>query len=35
MRDAKTVVDCVLNSQALLITANLRDFRSPASQTGC
>ena len=28
------VVDCVLNSQALLITANIRDFKGPAAELG-
>jgi putative PIN family toxin of toxin-antitoxin system len=28
------VVDCVLNSQALLVTANVRDFRTPAAELG-
>lgn len=26
------VIDCVLNSQSLLITSNVRDFREPARQ---
>ena len=28
------VVDCVLNSGALLVTANVRDFRKPAEELG-
>lgn len=28
------VVDCVLNSQSVLITANVRDFQEPARQWG-
>lgn len=28
------IVDCVLNSQALLVTANVRDFRTPARDLG-
>lgn len=28
------VVDCVLNSQALLITANVRDFQGPGAELG-
>ena len=28
------VVDCVVNSQSLLITSNLRDFREPARTLG-
>ena len=28
------VIDCVLNSQALLVTFNLRDFRKPAEEFG-
>lgn len=28
------VVDCVLNSQALLITTNVRDFQAPAKELG-
>lgn len=28
------VIDCVLNSQSLLITSNVRDFREPARQWG-
>ncbi len=28
------VVDCVLNSQSVLVTANVRDFREPARQWG-
>lgn len=28
------LVDCVLNSRAILVTRNLRDFRSPAKRFG-
>lgn len=28
------VVECVLNSQAMLVTSNLRDFRGPSRQLG-
>jgi putative PIN family toxin of toxin-antitoxin system len=28
------VVDCVLNSQALLVTANVRDFKGPGAELG-
>jgi predicted nucleic acid-binding protein len=28
------VVDCVLNSQSLLVTNNLRDFRAPSRELG-
>jgi hypothetical protein len=28
------VIDCVLNSQSLLITSNVRDFQEPARRWG-
>lgn len=28
------LVDCVLNSRSILVTRNLRDFRSPAKRFG-
>jgi putative PIN family toxin of toxin-antitoxin system len=28
------IIDCVLNSQAILVTLNLRDFRQPAEEFG-